>query len=272
MQPSFYPTDPAPHSFTGPDTSRPNLQERMLPRDLATSGTLPGTTDIAINDNRVFISGRNRAFVVNDAAGAAIVKVGLISGSTYGLSATNATLVTPTIASFVNAQHDHTSAAQGGLLPASGSVTLLKANSGTDTNTVATNLDTYAISGLTAKDSLYAEFNVYAVTQAANAGNLSLVSSTDSNTVLITPVAATVTATSGAFGVATIRQSQSGATTLQSLGWGGQDAGSLEGRSRSPAVTTAWTGSWTIALRYPGMVAGGTLEWSWALYKIAGQE
>lgn len=154
-------------------------------------------------------------------------------------------------------------------------VTLLKANSGTDTSAGATNVDTYAISGLTAKDSLLMVFSYDSITQAT--ANVTIYSSTDGTVIATTNAGNAVSAGNTLAGQVTIRQAQRAAGGYDSIMMNGQAAtaggtGST-GRIDMGTITTAtaWTGSWTIALRHGGVTAGGTFRWSYALYKIAGQ-
>lgn len=146
-------------------------------------------------------------------------------------------------------------------------VLLLRANSGTDTNSSATTVDTVAITGLTAKDTLVAYITVAAVTQqTANAGII--YNTSDGVTIASNPTIAA--GVSGQY-IVFARQAQVGATTV---------LGSSNGANTSPATinevnvrtfTTDWTGSWTAGLRHGGVTAGGTLQWSWVLFKLLGQ-
>lgn len=158
-------------------------------------------------------------------------------------------------------------------------VTLLKANSGTDTSVGTTSVDTFAVSGLTAKDTLFIR-----VDQAANggatqaSGSAFIYNTTDAKTLAFgTGGGATLASGKSATSTVAIFQAQAASTTINSVVTdGGQTstagnsfvAGAVQGGSQ--VVTTAWTGSWTIALRYGGMAAG-TFQWTWAIYKIAGQ-
>lgn len=152
---------------------------------------------------------------------------------------------------------------------------LLKANSGTDTTATATNVDTYALTGLTAKDTLAIYWSVSSLTQLTTVPTIR--STTDTADLIFfnksTDLAAGQTNTGSAF----LRQEQQSNTTY-GANWSDGTVTTASGAStvgqvslRSNSVTTAWTGSWTIALRHGGVTAGGTFRWSWVLYKMAGQ-
>lgn len=146
-------------------------------------------------------------------------------------------------------------------------MTLLKANSGTTTNAAAENVDTIAITGLTAKDTLVVYATLASVTQqTANAGILYNV--TDSVTVTSGPTIASGVSSQL---VHTVRQAQVGATTVLGGTVGATTAPASVNEVNARTFTTAWTGAWTLALRHAGVTAGGTLQWSWAVYKVPGQ-
>ena len=145
---------------------------------------------------------------------------------------------------------------------------LLKANSGTDTNASATNVDTFAITGLTAKDTLVAWICWEAVTQQT--ASVSLYHNTDGVTIA-QPATGAVVAGREFISQAYIRQLQSAATELMGNADGRDDSGAAPGSSTRATVTTAWTAAWTIALRHGGVTAGGTARWSWSLYRLLGQ-
>lgn len=166
----------------------------------------------------------------------------------------------------------------GATAPAWGSsssqMILLKANSGTDTNAGATNVDTYAISGLTAKDTLVVYHSFQCATQKVTAP-VSLYQSTSGANLVSYNAGADLDVGYAYNGSATIRQGQVANTTYYATV---SDAGTIPGGQAGGTVRfggqtglTAWTGSWTLALRHGGVVAGGTFYWSWAIYKVAGQ-
>jgi len=73
-------------------------------------------------------------------------------------------------------------------------------------------------------------------------------------------------------GEALLRQSQNSATSIWATFRGMQAVlTAFDYAALGTAVATNWTGSWTLGLRHGGVTAGGTLRWSWAVYKQAGQ-
>lgn len=157
----------------------------------------------------------------------------------------------------------------GWATPAMGVMTLLKANSGTTTTASAENVDTIAISGLTAKDVIKVVLTCKSTSQATAIPLL--YNATDS--VTIREINGDGTLASGATAAAefVISQMQTANTAISCLvstvlhGNPGAVLGKLS------TFTTAWTGSWTLALRHGGVTSGGTFAWSWQVYKIAGQ-
>ncbi len=154
------------------------------------------------------------------------------------------------------------------------SMTLLKASNGTTTNASAENVDTVSISGLTAKDTIVIYLNGDAVTQQT--ASVLLYNSTDAVTMKTLSFGGGTAWTAGqqAIGTITVRQSQSSATNIYTMSSGAK--GTLSETNGTPdanasTFTTAWTGSWTLALRQTGVTAGGTFRWSWSVYKVAGQ-
>ena len=148
-----------------------------------------------------------------------------------------------------------------------GGMTLLKANSGTSTAAGATNVDTIAISGLTAADMLLVKIVAISVTQAT--ANIQLYNNTDA-------VAVTLPVASIGAGVTLmisndIAQSQASTTSIDARYEGKDTVPTVYGSMNIAAFTTAWTGAWTLALRHGGVTAGGTLQWRWSVYKLAGQ-
>lgn len=150
---------------------------------------------------------------------------------------------------------------------------------GTDTTASATNVATFAISGLTVKDSLHI------VLRHSSTGNTTaspvLYNTTDS--VVIHSVLASGGAVStGNTNAATIdiAPNQTATTAIVSSGFlcsaglalaGASAAGTVE--NTVSVFTTAWTGSWTLALRTGagGVTAGGTYQYRIAVYRVSGQ-
>lgn len=152
---------------------------------------------------------------------------------------------------------------------ATGAMTLLTANSGTDTNAAATNVDTYAVTGLTAKDKLVIYFGFQSVTQDTAA----IIARNDTDAVSVGGLSngAALAAGMNTSGLVTIRQLQSAATAVESVTVMNLSAAGGAVRGDIATFTTNWTGSWTLALRHGGVTAGGTLRWAWEVYKVAGQ-
>lgn len=147
-----------------------------------------------------------------------------------------------------------------------GTLTLLKAGSGSSVSTTAETFDSIAITGLTALDTLKVYFTIEAVTQ--NDAGVHLRNTTDGVDLSenINPAAGV----SILFDVSA-RQLQGSATSVFWLNSRNSAANVLAGASAKVAFTTNWTGSWTLGLRHDGITSGGTLKWAWAVYKVAGQ-
>lgn len=148
--------------------------------------------------------------------------------------------------------------------------TLIKASSGTDTSAAATNLDTCSISGLTAKDALYVEYELESATQLTAVPLL--YNSTDAVNMVSLDGTQNIAANARAAGSAYAIQRVAGVTSVNSWSVDARSGATAPASDNvNSAFTTNWTGSWTLALRHGGVVAGGTLSWKWAVYKKAGQ-
>jgi len=147
-------------------------------------------------------------------------------------------------------------------------VTLLKANSGTDTDAAAKNVDTIATGALTAKDSLLVIVTCSEATQAV--ARLDLYTTTDSQNVARLTTGGTMGAGVALLAKAIISPDPAAATTYLGLVEGFTTGGGVSELLRTTSLT-AWTTGFTLALRHGGVTAGGTLTWKWAVYKIAGQ-
>lgn len=148
--------------------------------------------------------------------------------------------------------------------------TLLRAASGTSTAAGATTVDSIAVSGLTVLDTLIVEMVLTSITQAT--ASPILYSVTDSLTVC--PIMAgtgNVNAGGRRIMSARIRQSKDSTTRYQGYTIGHDNGGTVSGEWADNNLTTAFTGSWTMGLRHGGVTAGGTLHWSWSVFKLAGQ-
>lgn len=153
-----------------------------------------------------------------------------------------------------------------------GTMLLLRANSGSSTNAAAENVDTVAISGLTAKDTLIVYYTLQAVTQQTT--TITLYNSTDS--VVFSDLNSqaglgALTAGQNIISESLSRQSQDAATAVYNFVSGYKTSNTSVGNAQAATFTTNWTGAWTLALRHGGVTAGGTFRWAWAVYKVAGQ-
>jgi hypothetical protein len=153
-------------------------------------------------------------------------------------------------------------------------MTLIAAGTGTTTNAAAENFFTAAIPGLTSKDTIKVIYSLESVTQQT--ANPFFCNSTDSNVELCKTNGgnALTTANSVMLGEAEIRMSPASSTRIFSRDRalrGGDGANEEVSDNGITTFTTAWTGSWTLAVRHGGVTAGGTLHYSVAVYKIAGQ-
>ncbi len=161
-----------------------------------------------------------------------------------------------------------------GAITAPGIPVLLHASSGTDTTVAAAIMDSVAITGLTALDTLVVEVSVAAVTQVVS-GAITLYNSTDSVVITnLTNAGAGLTAGTYLQQTAKIRQAQNAATNIYAYAVG-LDPGVVKVGSGTTfgnaTFVTAWTGAWTLALRHGGVVAGGTCQYSWTVFKYPGQ-
>ncbi len=149
---------------------------------------------------------------------------------------------------------------------------LLKANSGTSTNAAAENVDTFAVTGLTAKDTLLVTVTLEAVTQQVT--TIQLYNATDS--VAFSDLNAqsglgALAAGQSLIAESTSRQSQGTATSIFNVVSGFKTSNSSVANGAAATFTTAWTGAWTLALRHGGVTAGGTFRWAWAVFVVKGQ-
>jgi hypothetical protein len=144
-------------------------------------------------------------------------------------------------------------------------MTLIASNSGTDAAAGATDVSSVTISGLTAKDQLHITIANFASSQAV--GSVSIRNQTDGVNLA---VIGAMTANTATVGSVTLFQSQGTSTTVWSV-VNAYEGANDRGNSTFAGVATAWTGSWSLALRHGGVTAGGTMQYRWNVYKIAGQ-
>lgn len=147
---------------------------------------------------------------------------------------------------------------------------LLKAGNGSDTSAGATTVDSIALTGLTANDRLHVFYSLTGVT--ANTAQVVLYSVTDAATVVaLSPSPLVFGDASAVAGTATLGQRQGSATQVVGINQGMIATPARNDFMLFTTPATAWTGSWTLGLRHGGVTATGTLKWSWAVYKSAGQ-
>lgn len=146
---------------------------------------------------------------------------------------------------------------------------LLFASSGTDTNAGATTVASFALSGLTVKDSLWVVYNLESVTQNSTAALLT--NSTDGINIVGMTGGAIIANGTQIIGHALIQPRQGSTVNLLGLGEGLTSAGARSDAVGVVTVTTAWTGTWVLGLRYSGVGAGGTFKYVWAVYQLRGQ-
>ena len=154
--------------------------------------------------------------------------------------------------------------------PATPLLSLLKANSGTTTTTTEENVDTIAISGLTQYDSLMIVYTAQSEDQTTFSPNI--YSETDDVNItrlLYDGGQGNIPAGKNVTSTVMITQAQTSNKIIAASGALGQFGGRTVGGYST--FTTAWTGSWTLALRHNGVTSGGTFRWSWRVYKLAGQ-
>lgn len=147
-------------------------------------------------------------------------------------------------------------------------ITLLKANSGTDTSAGATTVDSIAISGLTAKDTILVMYSLESAT--ANTANVILYDVTDSASIVSITGGAAIS-TGQTFGHAQLQQRQGSSTTVAAMAEGLDSGAARKDAVAFATLSAGWTSSWTLGLRHGGVTASGTFKYVWAVYKVAGQ-
>ena len=149
-------------------------------------------------------------------------------------------------------------------------MTLLVADSGSSgtISSAPLEFDNVAITGLTAKDTLKIFLTMEDTVQGTS--GVALTNSTDS--VSLTGDLGNIITNAEAQFEINIRQAQSAATKIITTFYGHLDNNSTEEDGQVTATFTQnWTGSWTLSLRSVSATNGGTVKWSWSVYKIAGQ-
>jgi len=150
----------------------------------------------------------------------------------------------------------------------SGAMELLYANSGTNTDAAATTIDSFALSGLTAKDTVIVYWGYESATQQTTTPRLYHVTDAASFPSLNGGAVAAGVKWSG---FVELRQAQPGNTLINFFGIATDTAVNIVYAGDQVSVTTAWTASWTLGLRHGGVTSGGTFKYSWAVYRIKGQ-
>lgn len=211
----------------------------------------------------------NGVLVGGTTATASVTATALTNGQLLvGSTASAPVATTITAGSNITVTNGAGSITIAGTAPAQ-QLTLLKANSGTDASAGATNVDTVAISGLTSKDTLLVYINCDSLTQAT--AQAILYSVTDSTNVIIVTGGASIPAGIFTNAQVNIRQAQQASTTYSVTNIRADNNGNSGVNGVASSLATAFTGSWTLALRHGGVTAGGTFRWSWSVYKVTGQ-
>ncbi len=150
-----------------------------------------------------------------------------------------------------------------------GTFSLLHSGSGTDTNAGAADVDSFALTGLTALDTIYVVFLIESVTQQT--ANVILRTATDSISLGSLTNGGVIAAGVQVLGELLIKPRQGSTVNLTSR---------ISAMSTTPTdmtninaitVTTAWTGSWSLAMRHAGVTAGGTFKYVWNVFCQHGQ-
>ena len=243
---------------------------------LTVSGTPTFTTPVALTSGgtNASLTASNGGILYSTATAGAI----LAGTSTAGQMLRSGASTAPT---WSTATYPATAGTSGNVLTSdgtnwssatpTGTFSLLCSASGTNTTAAATNVATCAISGLTAKDSLEVLVTHSAITQFVNVPVL--YNNTDSVTIQVLNQGSSITDAVFAQDTATIRDDQSATTAIVATGISYNTGASAAAAGTKSTFTTAWTGSWTLALRTGagGVTAGGTYRYSWAVYKVLGQ-
>lgn len=159
------------------------------------------------------------------------------------------------------------------------SLVLIGESSGTNTTAAAANVATFALSGLTVKDTLRVIVRHSSAVQTTAAPVLYHV--TDSVTLFtnLSAAAANLTAATASGSSVDIGVDPSSSkavlsqgTTTAPIALAGGDANAVAYTTLAVA-TTDWTGAWTLALRTGagGVTAGGTYSYHIAVYRLLGQ-
>jgi len=154
-------------------------------------------------------------------------------------------------------------------------ISLLKTDSGAKTTTGDTDVSTLSVSGLTSDDILQVYVSIYCTTQGNDTSRLW--NSTDSKSLAFVSTDGGNLASRGGSSITTLFQAPGLTTEFQSH----TELTEANGLPRDTGIdrpvssyfgtrttTTAWTGSWTLALRVGAVTSGGSCAWKWRVYKI----
>lgn len=147
---------------------------------------------------------------------------------------------------------------------------LLHAGSGTTSSASAINVDTVAITGLTALDTLRVITHLETVT--AGTATSMLYNNTDAVQCGLLAANGAVTVAQGDWFEENILGPKQADTKKITYREAGGSANNTTGFGTGQATfTTDWTGNWTLAYRIGAVTATGAANWRWAVYKVAGQ-
>ena len=154
-----------------------------------------------------------------------------------------------------------------GTVTSHGGMVLLKSNTGSaPSGVVPVVLDTYDVSGLSLSDKLY-----IVITTSNPTGNtqydLNAWHNTDGIKLANFGAGGNTTTSVTAWAIITANPQDSSGKTVSSVG---QSISGVAAATSSVALTTAWTGSWQLALRVATQITSGTEQWSWSVYKVGG--
>lgn len=226
------------------DASKAPLASPALTGNPTAPTAAPGDNDTSI---------ATTAFVT----AAAALKANLASPVLTG----NPTAPTPAVGD------NDTSVATTAFVQDADKVKLIRGASGTNAAAGATNVDTAALSGLTALDVV--EIRIHVVASAQPCAGIAVFDVTDGTT--LGTVTAGLSANETLVMELTLRVGQ-GSNTIYALHTRGN--GTVLGAMGTVIVTaglTSWLTGVTIGFRHLGVTAGGTLQWSWSVHRRVGQ-
>lgn len=247
-------------------TGATSLSSATVSSTLGVTGAATLASTLAVTGATTLTGGLNTPLVVAQGGSgvATHTAYGVIVGGTTATGATQT--ITPGTSGYLLTSGG-ASAVPTWAAATPAAMTLLYANSGTSTAAVATTVDSIAISGLTVKDRIHVLIAHQSVTQATAQPKMYNV--TDAAVFCNLTDAGSMTA-GQTQSVAVYGMNQQSAVTLTTWFATGRTATPAV-TSFSPFMTTNWTSPWTLGLRHDGVTVGGTYQYAWAVYKIAGQ-